>query len=91
MVLVREKLLMKKIKKREKMKKHLVEKKQTEKHAAGEFLRFFLGYVSFSKLNFFFISFLVEESSVKNNKRKQNGNSVQIKSKFECLVKLNNK
>lgn len=47
MVLVKEKLLMKKIKKREKMKKQLVELKQTEKHAAGEFLRFFLGYVFF--------------------------------------------
>lgn len=41
MVLVREKLLMKKIKKREQMKKHLVELKQTEKHAAGEFFKFF--------------------------------------------------
>lgn len=47
MVLVREQLLMKKIKKREKMKKHLVELKQTEKHAAGEFFRLFLGYVFF--------------------------------------------
>lgn len=55
MVLVREKLLMKKIKKREKMKKHLVELKQTEKHAAGEFSYIFLGYVFLIKLIFYFL------------------------------------